>query len=77
VWDLQNPSKVTNTYNIQTIASVARIRWRPQRKFHIASCALLLDFNVNVWDVRRPYIPFAAFAEHKDVVTGGAIYLLK
>ncbi|KAK2168595.1 hypothetical protein NP493_1217g00028 [Ridgeia piscesae] len=70
VWDLQNPSKVTNTYNIQTIASVARIRWRPQRKFHIASCALLLDFNVNVWDVRRPYIPFAAFAEHKDVVTG-------
>ena len=27
------------------------------------------DFSVSVWDVRRPYIPFAIFSEHKDVAT--------
>ena len=30
----------------------------------------MIDFSVNVWDVRRPYIPFASFEEHKNVATG-------
>jgi hypothetical protein len=30
----------------------------------------VIDFSVNVWDVRRPYIPFASFEEHKNVATG-------
>lgn len=55
---------------IHTIASVGRIKWRPQRKFHIASCALVVDCSINIWDIRRPYIPFASFNEHKDVATG-------
>lgn len=62
--------KPRNLYQVQTITSVAQIKWRPQRRFHIASCAFILDYNVNVWDIRRPYIPFAAFEDHKDVVTG-------
>lgn len=57
-------------HSVPTIASVARIKWRPERKFHIASCSLVIDFSVNVWDVRRPYIPFASFEEHKNVATG-------
>lgn len=68
VWDMS--SKPTLEYTINTIASVGRVKWRPQRKFHIASVALVVDCSVNVWDVRRPYIPFAAFNEHKDVATG-------
>lgn len=59
-------------YTIHTIASVGRIKWRPQRKYHIASCALVVDCSINVWDIRRPYIPFASFNEHKDVPTGVA-----
>ena len=70
VWDLSNPAHVKNSHRVRTIASVARIKWRPQRRHHIASCSLLVDFNINVWEIRRPYIPFAAFSEHKDVVTG-------
>lgn len=70
MWDLT--SKPTLEYTIHTIASVSHIKWRPQRKFHIASCSLVVDCTVNVWDVRRPYIPLAAFNEHKDVVTGMA-----
>ncbi|XP_064647525.1 GATOR2 complex protein WDR24-like isoform X2 [Lineus longissimus] len=70
VWDLSQPQRPRCTHTVQTIASVARIKWRPQRRYHIASCALLVDFNINIWDIRRPFIPFAAFNEHKDVTTG-------
>ena len=34
------------------------------------SCSLIVDFDIHVWDIRRPYIPYASFSEHKDVVTG-------
>ncbi|XP_022190901.1 GATOR complex protein WDR24 [Nilaparvata lugens] len=68
VWDLVNKPAVEFTIN--TIASVGRVKWRPQRTYHIASVALVVDCSVNVWDVRRPYIPFASFNEHKDVATG-------
>ncbi|XP_018335579.1 GATOR complex protein WDR24 [Agrilus planipennis] len=67
VWDLS--SKPTLEYTIHTIASVGHVKWRPQRKYHIASCALVVDCSINIWDIRRPYIPFAAFNEHKDVST--------
>ncbi|KAI4504680.1 hypothetical protein M0802_000230 [Mischocyttarus mexicanus] len=70
VWDLS--VKPSCDYTIHTIASVGRIKWRPQRKYHIASCALVVDCSINVWDIQRPYIPFASFNEHKDVPTGVA-----
>lgn len=68
VWDIYAKPSLLNT--IQTISAVACIKWRPQRKFQIASCSLLVDFDIHVWDIRRPYIPYASFSEHKDVVTG-------
>ncbi|KAL1463760.1 hypothetical protein WDU94_015482, partial [Cyamophila willieti] len=68
VWDLS--IKPSLEYSINTIASVISIKWRPQRKYHLASCSLVVDSSVNVWDIRRPYIPFASFTEHKDVVSG-------
>lgn len=66
VWDI---SKQKCLYTIYSIASVARIKWRPQRKYHIASCSLLVDCSINIWDIRRPYVPFAIFDNHKDVTT--------
>ncbi|XP_044271447.1 GATOR complex protein WDR24 [Tribolium madens] len=70
VWDLT--SKLTLEYTIHTIASIGHVKWRPQRRFHIASCALVVDCSINIWDVRRPYIPYAAFNEHKDTPSGVA-----
>ncbi|XP_074659369.1 GATOR2 complex protein WDR24-like isoform X2 [Tubulanus polymorphus] len=67
VWDTTFKPKCTNM--VQSIASVSRIKWRPQRKYHIASCALMTDYSINVWDIRRPYIPFAQFNQHKNVTT--------
>ncbi|XP_052812838.1 GATOR complex protein WDR24-like isoform X1 [Mya arenaria] len=66
IWDVPK-SKCLHT--IHSIASLARIRWRPQRKFHIASCSLLVDCSINIWDIRRPYVPFATFDDHKDVTS--------
>ncbi|KAK4300861.1 hypothetical protein Pmani_026936 [Petrolisthes manimaculis] len=67
VWDLHENPTTVNT--IQTIASVGRIKWRPNTKYHIASSALLWDCSINVWDTRRPYIPLAAFHEHRNLTT--------
>lgn len=66
IWDI---AKGKCTHTIYSIASLARIRWRPQRKYHIASCSLLVDCSINIWDIRRPYVPFASFDHHKDVTT--------
>ncbi|KAL1497792.1 hypothetical protein ABEB36_008690 [Hypothenemus hampei] len=68
VWDLS--TKPTLEYTIHTIASIGYIKWRPQYKYQIASCALVIDCSINIWDVRRPYIPFAAFNEHRDIASG-------
>lgn len=68
VWNIH--SKGDAIHCVPTIAEVACVRWRPRGKFHIASCALVVDHHVSVWDIRRPYIPYAAFSEHQDVATG-------
>jgi len=68
IWDTQLKTHPINI--IQTIAPVACIKWRPNYKNHIASCALILDNSVTIWDIRRPYVPFATFEEHTDVTTG-------
>lgn len=69
VWDMTT-NRAKEVYCVQTIASVARVKWRPEKKFHLATCSMMVDHNIYVWDVRRPFIPFATFEEHKDVTTG-------
>ncbi|XP_021954003.1 GATOR complex protein WDR24 isoform X2 [Folsomia candida] len=68
VWTIGSVATLDHT--IQTVASVGRIKWRPGRKNHIGSTSLVVDTSVCVWDVRRPFVPFAAFEKHKDVATG-------
>ena len=67
IWDFPKTQVV---HQIHTLASVARIRWRPQRRHFIASCSFVVDFSVSVWDINRPYVPFASFDRHTDVATG-------
>lgn len=68
VWDV-TPSKPVLKYVINTIASVGRVKWRPMRKHQLASTALVVDWNVNIWDLKRPFIPFECFQGHRDIVT--------
>lgn len=57
-------------YSIMTIAPVARVRWRPGARYNIASSSLVVDFSVNIWDLRRRYLPVGTFEDHKDVTKG-------
>ena len=68
VWNMSS-SKPSLEYTIHTIAVIGRIRWRPERKYHIASCSLVVDYSIYIWDVRRPFIPYASFNEHTNVTT--------
>ncbi|XP_022651502.1 GATOR complex protein WDR24-like isoform X2 [Varroa jacobsoni] len=70
VWNMQSTPTLVCT--IYTIASVANIRWRPNHHYQIASTSQVLEQKINIWDIRRMYVPLFAFAEHKDVVTGCA-----
>ena len=68
IWDIAS-SKPQLEHCISAIASVARIKWRPTQKTHIASSSLVVDFKIYIWDISRPFVPFANIQEHKDVVT--------
>jgi hypothetical protein len=61
--------KLREVYIVPALFSVVRAKWRLGHKHHVTSCSLFLDNVVAVWDVRRPYIPFASFTEHSDDVT--------
>lgn len=47
VWDLHESPTAVNT--IQTIASVGRVKWRPNTKYHIARWELNLFFCLLRW----------------------------
>jgi hypothetical protein len=40
------------------------------RKHFIASCSLLTDNRIHVWDIDRPHIPYYSFEDHSQVTTG-------
>ncbi|XP_039248704.2 GATOR2 complex protein WDR24-like [Styela clava] len=69
IWDMID-HKMSEHMVIPTNSLVAMARWRTQRREQIASVAMMLDHSINVWDMRRPYMPFAHFTEHTDVTTG-------
>lgn len=68
VWNMEQRSSLE--YTIHTIAVVGRVKWRPERTYQIASCAMVVDYSIYIWDVRRPFIPYASFNEHSNVTTG-------
>lgn len=51
IWNMEN--KASLEYTIPTIAVVGRVKWRPEKLYQIASCALLVDHSIHVWDIRR------------------------
>ncbi|VDK46254.1 unnamed protein product [Anisakis simplex] len=54
-------------YSVESTTPVARVQWRPQHKYQVASCAVVNDINIYVWDIRRPFLPFASFDDHRDM----------
>ena len=69
VWDLSSDNR-RPIYTIRTMASVSRIQWRPGFESEIASCALLTDSRVHIWDIRRPHLAKYTFDVHDTTPTG-------
>jgi len=70
VWDtLKGGPRQEPEHTIQTIDPPGRVQWRPQRKDYLCSTAMVVDSAIYVWDVKRPYVPFASFNNHRDVPT--------
>ncbi|KAI7907105.1 WD40-repeat-containing domain protein [Cokeromyces recurvatus] len=69
VWDMTSDNR-RPLYTIRTMASVSRIQWRPGFENEIASCALLTDSRIHIWDIRRPHIAKYTFDEHDTTPTG-------
>ncbi|XXQ30378.1 WD domain, G-beta repeat [Plasmodiophora brassicae] len=70
VWNLLGSPGDAPVHTIATVASVARVRWRPGFPSHLTTSSTLFDNRVHVWDLHHPFIPIATFSSHCDVVTG-------
>lgn len=74
VWDFTGrgpqANKMPSKYCVETVASVGRVRWRPNHKYQILATPMLTETYISVWDVRRPYIPEGFFTEHKETIGG-------
>jgi WD40 repeat protein len=71
VWDLQRGgAKPAFVVQIHTIASVGRIKWRPDVAAQLASSANMMDNSVHIWDIHRPNMPLATVRGHTDVASG-------
>ncbi|RIA89227.1 WD40-repeat-containing domain protein [Glomus cerebriforme] len=69
IWDMNSDSRNPRDI-IGSMTSIARVQWRPNHPNEIASCALLSDNRIFIWNIRRPFIASYYFAEHEDVPTG-------
>ncbi|KAK9700726.1 SEA (Seh1-associated) complex subunit [Basidiobolus ranarum] len=69
IWDMKSDGRKPQAY-VQTIASVARVQWRPGHEYQVASCSLNTDNRIVVQDIRRPFIPKFFLDDHENVTTG-------
>ncbi|GBB87052.1 hypothetical protein RclHR1_13500002 [Rhizophagus clarus] len=69
IWDMNSDSRRPGDV-IHSMTSIARVQWRPDHPNEIASCALLSDNRIFIWNLRRPFIASYYFDEHEDVPTG-------
>lgn len=71
VWDLHESPTAVNT--IQTIASVGRVKWRPNTKYHIARWELNLFLCMLRWVwISSPYLscfPDATSSDYFYILT--------
>lgn len=77
IWDMfSETSKPISV--IQTTAPVSKIAWKPISNkrngniwgTEIASCSLVSDYKIYIWDIRRPYIASRILDKHENVTTG-------
>lgn len=69
LWDTKTDSRKP-FHQVQTIAPVAQIRWRPGHPTQIASTSLSIDNRIQIFDLCSPFVPILTVGEAEDAVTG-------
>ncbi|KAG0223515.1 WD repeat-containing protein 24 [Mortierella sp. GBA43] len=68
VWDMED-DKRRELHTIPTIQYTSKVQWRPNKAYHIAA-SFKDEPTVQVFDVRRPFVPLHVLARHdKDITT--------
>lgn len=79
VWDFYDENRQSHAkHTIFAIAAISRIAWRPLRgggsanlnTTELATCAINNDHRVQVWDLKRVYVPTRVLDEHENSTTG-------
>ncbi|KRY22076.1 WD repeat-containing protein 24 [Trichinella patagoniensis] len=76
IWEYQS-TKTKLEDSIITSAPIGQIHWNPLKRTQIASSTLTTDFEIQVWDIRRPCLPYAVFLEHTSPVKDDSHFLNK
>ena len=53
---------------LQALASVSQVKWRPRHPTQIASTCVEVDFAISLWDIHSPHVPKQIFRGHTDAV---------
>jgi len=55
-------------HNIPTIQYTSKVQWRPNKPYHLAAC-FKDEATVQIFDVRRPYVPIHVLSQHDKDAT--------
>ncbi|KAF9949312.1 WD repeat-containing protein 24 [Mortierella alpina] len=67
VWDMDD-EKRREIHTIPTIQYTSKVQWRPHKPYHLAA-SFKDESIVQVFDVRRPYVPLHVIAQHDKDAT--------
>ncbi|KAF9180960.1 WD repeat-containing protein 24 [Haplosporangium sp. Z 11] len=67
VWDMDD-EKRREIHTIPTIQYTSKVQWRPNKPYHLAA-SFKDEATVQVFDVRRPYVPLHVIARHDKDAT--------
>lgn len=69
VWDT-NTDGCDKTKEIPAGAVVSTVKWRPRHKQQLATAYMIMDYDINLWDLRRVHVPYAQFQDHTELTAG-------
>ena len=64
----QQKQHINNSIELQALASVSQVKWRPNYPTQIASTCVEVDYAISLWDVHSPHVPKQIFRGHIDAV---------
>ncbi|KAG0318200.1 WD repeat-containing protein 24, partial [Linnemannia gamsii] len=67
VWDMED-EKRREIHTIPTIQYTSKVQWRPNRPYQLAA-SFKDESTVQVFDVRRPYVPLHVLSQHDKDAT--------